>query len=82
MNPLRLLRIYRRAQTLAGLLEEAQMSKSLFRSRTFWFNVLTAAAELTQVLPLPSGTLVLDASVINIALRFVTEKPVHVVSPN
>ena len=68
--------------TLAGLLEEAQMSKSLFRSRVFWFNVLTAGAELTQVLPLPAGALTLAASLINIALRFVTSKPVHLVTPN
>ena len=82
MNPIRLLRIYRRAQKLFDLLEEAQMSKSLFRSKTFWFNLLTAAAELTSVLPLPPGTVIIAASVINIALRFVTDKPVHVVSPN
>lgn len=58
------------------------MSKNLFASRVFWFNVLTAGAELTQVLPLPAGYLTLAASVINIALRFVTEKPVYLVSPN
>lgn len=54
------------------------MSKSLLKSKVFWFNVLTAAAELSNVLPLPAGTAVLVASVVNIGLRFVTAEPVHV----
>ena len=82
MNFIRTVKLLRRAQRLFGLFEEASVSKSLFASKVFWFNVLTAAAELTSVLPLPPGTVVIAASVINIALRFVTTKPVHVVSPN
>ena len=80
MNPIRTIRILRRAQKLFGLLEEATVSKSLFKSKTFWFNILTAAAELSQVLPIPPGILVIVASVINVGLRVVTDKPVHVVS--
>ena len=78
MNVIQLWTVYRRAQKLAGLLEEAKMSKHLFTSKTFWFNVLTAAAELTQVLPLPPGTVAIAAAVINIGLRFVTDQSVHV----
>ena len=78
MNVLQIWNIYRRAQKLAGFLEEAHVSKHLFASKTFWFNVLTAAAELSQVLPLPPGYLTIAATVINIGLRFVTDKPVHV----
>ena len=79
MNPFRLVKIYRRANKLAGYFEEAAVSKSMFKSKVFWFNVLTAAAELTAVLPLPPGTVILVSSLVNIGLRFVTEKPVHVV---
>ena len=82
MNPLKLFTIYRKAMRLAGYFEEAQVSKSLFKSKIFWFNLLTTAAELTQIIPLPPGALVIASGVINIALRFVTDKPVHVVSPN
>ena len=78
MNLIRVAKILRRAQKLFGLLEEASVSKSLFKSKTFWFNILTAAAELSQVLPIPAGTLVIVASIINVALRFVTDEPVHV----
>ena len=90
MNPIRVLKIYTKANRLLSLFQSAtgsyertnNMSKSLWVSKTFWFNVLTAGAELTQVLPLPAGYLTLAASLINIALRFVTSTPVHVVSPN
>ncbi len=86
MNPLRLYRIYRQANRLATLLEQASqsyerthdVSKSLFASKVFWFNVFTAAAELTHVLPLPPGTVAIAAAIINIGLRAVTDQPVHV----
>lgn len=78
MNILRLWRIYRTSQRLATYLEEARVSKSLFTSKTFWFNVLSAAAELTNILPLPPGTVILVTNLINIALRVVTDKAVHV----
>lgn len=56
------------------------MSKSLFASKTFWVNVLSAGLELSQVLPIPPGYLLLATNVINIALRVLTDQPVHVVS--
>lgn len=94
MNPLRLLKIYTRADKLLSLFDRASkdwdartakgedMSKSIFASKVFWFNALTAAAELTQVLPIPAGYLTIATTIINVGLRFVTEKPVHVVNPN
>ena len=54
------------------------MSKSLFKSKTFWFNIVTAALELSQVIPLPPGTAVLIVNVGNIVLRLLTNAPVHV----
>lgn len=93
MNPIRLLKLARRASRLLDLMDRGSkdwdarkdkgedMSKSLFTSKTFWFNVLTAAAELSQVLPLPAGTLAIVATVVNIGLRMVTDQPVHLVSP-
>ena len=53
-------------------------SKSLWKSKTFWFNLLVAAQELTSVLPLPSGMVAIAATVINIGLRLVTDKAVTV----
>lgn len=79
MNPLQLLKIYRRAQKLAGFVEEAKMSKSLFASKLFWFNVLSASAAVLGVIPLPPEYVAVGTGVINIALRFVTKQPVHVV---
>ena len=78
MNVMQLWRIYRRAQELAGFLEEAQVSKSLFTSKLFWFNVLTAAAALLDVIPLPPEYTAVAVGVINVALRVVTDQPVHV----
>lgn len=79
MNPLKLLKIYRKANRVASLLEDAQVSKSLFKSRTFWVNLLTAGAELAGIIPLPPGTTLLIVSGINIALRVLTQGPVHVI---
>jgi len=89
MNPIRLLRIYVKANRLLSLFQSAtdsyerthSMSKSIWVSKMFWFNLLTAAAELTQVLPLPAGTLAIATSLINIGLRIVTDQPVHLVTP-
>ena len=58
------------------------MSKSILSSKLFWFNVLTAGAALLDVIPLPPEYTAVAVGVINIALRFVTDKPVHLVTPN
>ena len=59
------------------------MSKSLFKSKTFWVNVLTAGVELSGVLTglIPPGALQIATNVLNIALRLVTSQPVSVM-PN
>lgn len=81
MNPLRLLNIYRAARRLSGLFEEAAVSKSLFQSKVFWFNVLTASAALLQVIPLPPEYTAVIVAVINVGLRLVTDTATHVVTP-
>ena len=54
--------------------------KSLFASKTFWFNM--AAAVLAAVLkylgeaPLDPMTLMIVTAVINIVLRYITNRPV------
>lgn len=89
MNPLKLLKLAAKANKLISLIQQGStsyerngqsMSKSLFASKTFWFNVLTAASELSGVLSgvLPAGTVTIAASVLNIALRVLTHGPVHV----
>jgi hypothetical protein len=79
MNPFTAFNIYRKANTVVGLVKEAHMSKSLLTSKTFWINVLTASADLFQVLPLPPGWSVPTLAVINIVLRTITTQPVHIV---
>lgn len=81
MNPIRMLKIYRRASKLGDLFEEAAVSKSLFTSKTFWFQVLTASASLLGVIPLPPEYVAVGAAVINVGLRLVSDAPVHVVTP-
>ena len=78
MNPFRLIKIYRRASKLAGLLEDAQMKKALWRSKTFWFQVLSAAAALSGAIPMPPELLAIIVAVTNVGLRIVTSEPVSV----
>ena len=91
MNPLRLLKLYTRASRVMGLFTRASldwddrkakgadMSKSLFKSKTFWINVMSAGLELSQILPLPAGTLTLVTNLLNIGLRTITNQPVHII---
>ena len=81
VNPITMWKVYRKANTLVNLLQEAALLKSLWTSKTFWFNVLSVAAELTQILPLPPGTVLIVTNLINIGLRVVTGAPVHIVAP-
>jgi len=52
--------------------------KSLFRSRTFWMQVLSIAAAVSGVIPLAPETTAIVVGMINIALRAVTKDPVRV----
>ncbi len=90
MNLWRTIKILKRAQTFFGLLEKGSkdwdglklkgedMSKSLFQSRIFWVQVLTAAAELSQVLPLPTGVATVIGATATAILRVFSAQPVHV----
>lgn len=56
------------------------VSKSLFASKAFWWNVLTVIIELVNLLPIPAPATTLINGVINVLLRFVSTKvPVHMV---
>ena len=58
------------------------MSRSLFVSKTFWINVLTASVEVTGALSgiIPPGALTLVLAGLNVAIRLVTKGPVHVLT--
>ena len=58
------------------------MSRSLFTSKTFWLNVLTASVEVTGALSgiIPRGALTLVLAGLNVAIRLVTKGPVHVLT--
>ena len=52
--------------------------KSIFKSRTFWMQVLSIAAAVSGVIPLGPETTAIVVGLINIALRAVTKEPVSV----
>lgn len=52
--------------------------KNLFKSKTFWMQVLSIAAAVSGVIPLPPETTAIVVGLINIALRAVTKTPVHI----
>ena len=58
------------------------MSRSLFVSKSFWLNVLTASVEVTGALAgvIPPGALTLLLAGFNVAIRLVTKGPVHVLN--
>ena len=88
VNPFTLLRIYGRMSRVLGLFRSASasynegdsMSRSLFVSKSFWLNVLTASVEVTGALAgvIPPGALTLVLAGLNVAIRLVTKGPVHV----
>lgn len=78
MNPFKLLTVYRKANAVLSLLEQTKMNKSLFKSKTFWFNLLTGLAQFAQVIPLSPEWTVLIVAGINVGLRLVTDTPVVV----
>lgn len=80
MNPARLFRIYRAANRIGNLLEEAAVSKALWKSKTFWFNLLSAGASLVGVVPLDPQLTAIIVAGINVGLRVVTKGPVTVLT--
>jgi hypothetical protein len=62
-----------------------KFSKSMLRSRIAWVQVLTAATEILQVLPMllpvPPGTATALGSITTIILRRLTDEPTHFVTP-
>ena len=56
------------------------ITKSLFLSKTFWFNIVTVCIELSGVLPIPPGVAGIVVGIGNIALRTLTNQSVHVLS--
>lgn len=86
-NAAQLIKIYRRADRLLDHLntgvashERAKrdpMSKSILKSKVFWFNTITLTLKLAEVLPIPTEYIVLILGIGNVLLRFLTENPVH-----
>jgi hypothetical protein len=80
MNIFKAWKLYRKARPLIKLIKEATMSKSLFKSKIFWANILTAAVELSGALTgiIPPGALQITTNILNIALRLITNQAVTV----
>lgn len=88
VNPFTMLRIYSRMSRVLGLVraasasyeKEKSMSKSLFASKAFWLNFLTASVEVTGALSgiIPPGALTLVLAGLNVGVRILTRGPVHV----
>ena len=81
MSPWRAFNIWRKTRAVMALVKEIPMSKNIFASKTLWFNVLTAIAELVGVLPLAPGTAIIFAAIVNCGLRIVTAQGVHLRQP-
>ena len=78
MKILKMFRLYRAFSRLYGLLEEAKMKKKLYRSKTFWFQILSVAAAISGAIPLPPDVTAAIVGIINVGLRFVTSDGVEV----
>ena len=52
--------------------------KNIFKSKTFWLNVLSVGAAVTGVLPVTATTTAV-VGCLNIGLRAITKEPVSVV---
>lgn len=63
-----------------------RISKSIFKTKTFWWNALSTGFEIfnvvSPVLGIPPGTVTVITNVGNIVLRRVTKDPVHIVTPH
>jgi hypothetical protein len=52
-------------------------AKSIFLSKTFWFNVATAASVMSGAIP-ANKTVLAVATALNIGIRMVTTQPVTI----
>ena len=78
MRILEMLRLYRNFSRLYSLLEGAKMKKKLWKSKTFWFQILSVAAAVSGAVPLPADITAAIVGIINVGLRFVTNEGVGV----
>jgi|TARA_R110002020_G_scaffold59400_1_gene161930 hypothetical protein len=81
MNPWRAFQVWRKTKAVLKIAEDIPMTKNIFASKTLWFNLLTAVAELIGVLPLAPGTAIIAAAIVNCGLRIVTAQGVHLRQP-
>ncbi len=54
------------------------MKKSIFKSKTFWFNMLSTVGIITGIVPLPPGVAETTVGIVNVLLRLVTKDPVSI----
>jgi len=85
MNPIRLLKLARRANKIVNLFTEATtahernpMGKSPFKSKTFWVNIVSGVLEFSGLLTgvVPPGALMYTTVAANLALRLLTNQPI------
>ena len=59
--------------------------KPIWKSKTFWFNILSGVLEVGQVVSglniIPPGTIAVAAALINIVLRRITNTPTTFTAP-
>lgn len=81
MNIVRLWRLYRKANRVIDMMQEGTV-KSLWKSKTFWVNLLTGLFELFQYVQqvelIPHEVVGLVLATINIPLRLLTTQAVSV----
>ena len=71
MNPIKMFQLYRRVSDVVDIARDGAMKK-LWKSKVFWFQLLSAGAAVAGVIPLPAETLAVVVGLINIGLRLVT----------
>lgn len=59
----------------------APVSKPIWKTKTFWINVLGIAATFVPGLPIAPATLGYIMAGVNVANRLLTDSPAHVVAP-
>lgn len=64
-------------QPLEDAIEKGDDVKSIFQSKTFWVNVLTAGAGVLGYLPNNKYTIPV-IGVVNVLLRYITNQPVNI----